>query len=49
MMLLCEVALGKPNELYDAKYDADQLPQGCSSTKGVGCHAPDDTTYQTMY
>ncbi|KAL9260706.1 Poly [ADP-ribose] polymerase 2-like protein [Drosera capensis] len=41
VLLLCEVALGEMEELLCAKYDADKLPQGKLSTKGVGTTAPD--------
>ncbi|XP_020173780.1 poly [ADP-ribose] polymerase 2 [Aegilops tauschii subsp. strangulata] len=40
VLLLCEVALGDMNELLNAKYDADNLPKGKLSTKGVGQMAP---------
>ncbi|KAF7088697.1 hypothetical protein CFC21_091777 [Triticum aestivum] len=40
VLLLCEVALGDMNELLNAKYDADSLPKGKLSTKGVGQMAP---------
>ena len=35
-MLLCEVALGKINELFAADYNADRLPKNKQSVKGVG-------------
>lgn len=41
VLLLCEVALGDLAELLNAKYDADKLPEGKLSTKGVGRTAPD--------
>ncbi|KAA8549149.1 hypothetical protein F0562_000833 [Nyssa sinensis] len=41
VLLLCEVALGDMAELLTANYDADKLPQGKLSTKGVGATAPD--------
>ncbi|TKY52511.1 Poly of ADP-ribose polymerase 2 [Spatholobus suberectus] len=41
VLLLCEVALGEMAELLTAKYDADQLPEGKLSTKGLGGTAPD--------
>ncbi|EXB33507.1 Poly [ADP-ribose] polymerase 2 [Morus notabilis] len=41
VLLLCEVALGDMAELLTAKYDADKLPKGKLSTKGVGRTAPD--------
>ncbi|KAK7269676.1 hypothetical protein RIF29_22410 [Crotalaria pallida] len=41
VLLLCEVALGEMAELLNANYDADKLPEGKLSTKGVGGTAPD--------
>ncbi|KAG2597494.1 poly [ADP-ribose] polymerase 2-like isoform X3 [Panicum virgatum] len=41
VLLLCEVALGDMNELLNADYDANDLPKGKLSTKGVGQTAPD--------
>ncbi|KAK7344424.1 hypothetical protein VNO77_13999 [Canavalia gladiata] len=41
VLLLCEVALGEMAELLTAKYDADKLPEGKMSTKGLGGTAPD--------
>ncbi|XP_031126370.1 poly [ADP-ribose] polymerase 2 [Ipomoea triloba] len=41
VLLLCEVALGEMNELLTANYNADKLPKGKLSTKGVGATAPD--------
>jgi len=41
LMLLCEVALGKPRDLLQADYNAGSLPPGCHSTKGVGRIYPD--------
>ncbi|XP_012082790.1 poly [ADP-ribose] polymerase 2 isoform X2 [Jatropha curcas] len=41
VLLLCEVALGDMAEQLYANYDADKLPQGKLSTKGVGSTAPD--------
>ncbi|KAJ6879992.1 hypothetical protein NC652_033359 [Populus alba x Populus x berolinensis] len=41
VLLLCEVALGDMAELLCANYDADKLPSGKLSTKGVGRTAPD--------
>ncbi|KAJ8749589.1 hypothetical protein K2173_026238 [Erythroxylum novogranatense] len=40
VLLLCEVALGAMAELLHAKYDADRLPDGKQSTKGVGETGP---------
>ncbi|XP_057838733.2 poly [ADP-ribose] polymerase 2-A isoform X3 [Cryptomeria japonica] len=41
VLLLCEVALGEMVELEQADYNADKLPNGKLSTKGVGGTAPD--------
>ena len=34
LLLLCEVALGTPYQLYDADYKAGKLPKGKHSVKG---------------
>ncbi|XP_065064179.1 poly [ADP-ribose] polymerase 2-like [Rhopilema esculentum] len=41
LLLLSEVALGKPRDLLAADYEADQLPEGINSVKGLGKTAPD--------
>ncbi|KAJ0980645.1 hypothetical protein J5N97_008900 [Dioscorea zingiberensis] len=41
VLLLCEVALGEMSELLSADHNADRLPTGKLSTKGVGATAPD--------
>jgi len=41
VLLLCEVALGETNDLYQADYNADRLPDGKLSTKGCGKEFPD--------
>ncbi|ONK78682.1 uncharacterized protein A4U43_C02F21340 [Asparagus officinalis] len=41
VLLLCEVALGGMAEQLAANYNADRLPEGKLSTKGVGVTAPD--------
>ncbi|KAF7086713.1 hypothetical protein CFC21_089980 [Triticum aestivum] len=41
VLLLCEVALGEMNELLDGDINANNLPEGKLSTKGVGKTAPD--------
>ncbi|KAL2499707.1 Poly [ADP-ribose] polymerase 2 [Abeliophyllum distichum] len=41
VLLLCEVALGDMAELLVGNYNADKLPEGKLSTKGVGATAPD--------
>ncbi|KAK4788973.1 hypothetical protein SAY86_020292 [Trapa natans] len=48
VLLLCEVALGDMEELLDAKYDADKLPHGKLSTKGVGATSPDPLEAQIL-
>ncbi|XP_028781910.1 poly [ADP-ribose] polymerase 2-like isoform X1 [Neltuma alba] len=48
VLLLCEVALGEMVELLTAKYDADDLPEGKLSTKGVGETAPDMSEAQAL-
>ncbi|KAL3682511.1 hypothetical protein R1sor_000533 [Riccia sorocarpa] len=48
ILLLCEVALGEMRELYDGDYDADKLPPGKLSTKGVGDTAPDPAQSKTL-
>jgi len=47
-VLLCEVSLGKSNDLLAADYDADQLPEGCHSTRGLGKTAPDSKDNHVM-
>ncbi|XP_050138415.1 poly [ADP-ribose] polymerase 2-like isoform X1 [Malus sylvestris] len=48
VLLLCEVALGDMAELLTAKYDADKLPLGTLSTKGVGGTEPDFSEAQLL-
>ncbi|XP_021805101.1 poly [ADP-ribose] polymerase 2 [Prunus avium] len=48
VLLLCEVALGDMAELLTAKYDADKLPEGKLSTKGVGGTEPDLSQAQLL-
>ncbi|CAM8930627.1 unnamed protein product [Rhodiola kirilowii] len=48
VLLLCEVALGDMEELLSANYNADQLPTGKLSTKGVGATAPDISEGRTF-
>jgi len=40
LLLICEVALGTPNKLLGADYEADKLPKGCSSVLGQGKTIP---------
>ncbi|GJY12110.1 poly [ADP-ribose] polymerase 2 [Tanacetum coccineum] len=48
VLLLCEVALGEMAELLNADYNADKLPHGKLSTKGVGTTAPDMSEAETL-
>ncbi|KAL6500309.1 Poly [ADP-ribose] polymerase 2 [Orobanche hederae] len=48
VLLLCEVALGDMAELLTANYEADKLPAGKLSTKGVGSTAPDLSEAATL-
>ncbi|KAL1331687.1 hypothetical protein HN51_048941 [Arachis hypogaea] len=48
VLLLCEVALGDMAEFLTAKYDADKLPEGKLSTKGVGGTSPDFSEAQAL-
>ncbi|THU50464.1 hypothetical protein C4D60_Mb06t20490 [Musa balbisiana] len=48
VLLLCEVALGEMAELLAADYNADRLPKGKLSTKGVGATAPDILDSQVL-
>ncbi|KAJ7536040.1 hypothetical protein O6H91_12G054800 [Diphasiastrum complanatum] len=48
VLLLCEVALGEIQELKGAKYDADKLPSGKLSTKGLGSTAPDPKGFMVL-
>ncbi|GAB4841137.1 Poly [ADP-ribose] polymerase 2 [Ancistrocladus abbreviatus] len=48
VLLLCEVALGNMEELLYSKYDADKLPAGKLSTKGVGATAPDHSEARVL-
>ncbi|XP_061695954.1 poly [ADP-ribose] polymerase 2 isoform X2 [Syngnathoides biaculeatus] len=48
LLLLCEVALGDSNELLDADYNANNLPVGKHSTKGIGQTGPDPQNFVTL-
>ncbi|KAJ0113102.1 hypothetical protein Patl1_00985 [Pistacia atlantica] len=48
VLLLCEVALGDMNELLTLDCNADKLPKGKLSTKGVGKIAPDLSQAQVL-
>ncbi|XP_009144575.1 poly [ADP-ribose] polymerase 2 [Brassica rapa] len=48
VLLLCEVALGDVNELIYPDYEADNLPTGKLSTKGVGKTAPNGSEAKTL-
>lgn len=41
LLLLCDVALGETNDLLSADYNAQKLPKGKHSVKGMGSVAPD--------
>ena len=49
LLLLCEVALGESNELYESDYDADKLPSGKHSTKGIGNTYPNEKGYFELF
>ncbi|XP_030220283.1 poly [ADP-ribose] polymerase 2 [Gadus morhua] len=48
LLLLSEVALGDCNELLDADYEAQKLPEGKHSTKGMGQTGPDPKNAVTL-
>ena len=48
IFVLCEVALGKPQELQYPNCDADQLPPGCHSTHALGIQRPDPKQSKTI-
>lgn len=48
LLLLSEVALGDSNELLAANYEADKLPAGKHSTKGLGQTGPDPRNSVTL-
>ncbi|CAN4128299.1 unnamed protein product [Withania somnifera] len=48
VLLLCEVALGDMNELLQSDYNADKLPLGKLSTKGVGATVPNSKEVQML-
>uniref|UniRef100_A0A803M9J2 Poly [ADP-ribose] polymerase n=1 Tax=Chenopodium quinoa TaxID=63459 RepID=A0A803M9J2_CHEQI len=48
VLLLCEVALGEMEELLHSKYDADKLPAGKLSTKGIGSTEPNMLESQVL-
>ncbi|XP_022689274.1 poly [ADP-ribose] polymerase 2-like [Varroa jacobsoni] len=45
ILLLSEVALGEVNELYEANYEASELPIGKHSVKGMGYMVPRETSF----
>jgi len=45
LLLLCRVAVGTPRKLYRADVNANKLPAGAHSTKGVGQTAPPDSSF----
>ena len=48
ILSLFEVSLGECNELKEADYEADKLPKGKLSTKGVGKSEPDKEDWVTL-
>jgi len=46
LMLLVKVAIGNPRPLYNSDYNANNLPKGCHSTKGLGRTAPPESSYK---
>lgn len=48
LLLLCRVALGTPNKLYRADYNANKLPARTNSTFGVGSTAPAKSANETF-
>ena len=48
LLLLCEVALGTPNQLYDADYKAEKLPKGKHSVKGCGRVASKEENFEAL-
>lgn len=47
-MSIFKVSLGATNDLKQADYDANKLPTGKSSTKGVGRSGPDPNEWVTL-
>ncbi len=48
LLLLCEVAIGTPNEKLNADYNAADLPKGKHSTKGLGKVMPNPKNAKTL-
>lgn len=48
LLTLCEVSLGKERELLDADYNANKLPAGFNSVKGLGQIAPKKQNLQHL-
>ena len=48
LLLLCEVALGTPNKLYDANCKAGKLPKGNQSVKGCGRVASKEEQFEAL-
>lgn len=48
IFLVCEVALGNVRTLYSTDSDADILPNGINSVKGVGTTIPDPKSNQVI-
>lgn len=49
LLVLCEVSLGKCNDLLDADYEAHKLPKGCHSVRGLGRTAPKEENFVKLY
>ena len=47
-MLMFQVSLGQSNDLLAADYNADKLPKGKHSTKGLGRVEPDPAQSHTL-
>ena len=48
LLLLCEVALGTSNQLYDADHKAGKLPKGKHSVKGCGRVASKEENFEKL-
>ncbi|MCO5553108.1 hypothetical protein L7F22_006629 [Adiantum nelumboides] len=48
VLLLCEVALGDMRELQNADFNADKLPPGKLSTKGLGGTEPNSKDFKVL-
>ena len=48
ILLMFQVSLGQSNDLLAADYNADKLPKGKHSTKGLGRVEPDPAQSHTL-